>query len=130
MPTEKRSPTATAVEVANWNDPTKAYASDNTYAYSDTKGSMQDYYNYGFDIPAGSTINSVKVKVEHYESTTNVYLRVKVSWDGGVSWGPWHNVPNRLTETIDEVDVSEDTEWTPEKLNDTNFRVKIGVVIT
>jgi len=118
----EKSPSQTAVQVAGWTDPTKAYVSDDDYAYSATEGAKQDYYGYGFAIPTGSTIDQVLVRVEHYDSDTEWYMAIKVSPDDGVTWGGWHTLPSRLSEKIDEVDVTADFAWTPEKL--ANLRVK------
>jgi len=124
MPTETRSPTANELgNTTGWTNPSNAHVSDNQYASCPTYGVCKtNYKNYGFNIPAGSTINSVKVKVEHYEGADDV-IQVEVSWDGGITWGPLHEVPLRTVEGIDAIDVTGDTAWTPAKLSDANFKV-------
>ena len=86
MTTETRSPTANELgNATGWTNPSNAHASDNQYASCPTYGVCKtNYKNYGFTIPSGSTINSVKVKVEHYEGVDDV-IQVKVSWDGGIT---------------------------------------------
>jgi hypothetical protein len=120
----ENSPSSTGTIVNQWVNPTRAYTSDNLYAEGQSDGYEQDYSDYGFNIPSGSAINQVLVKVEHKE---DAYWRllVKVSWDGGATWGPVHTLPERSTETLDTVDVTGDTSWTPEKLSDANFKVVV-----
>ncbi len=119
----EKSPTSTGQIVNQWVNPTNAYAPDG-YAEGQSDGYEQDYGDYGFTVPSESTINSVLVKVEHYEDS-NWRLIVKVSWDGGASWGSPHTLPERSSETADTVDVTGDTSWTPEKLSDANFKVVV-----
>lgn len=58
----------------SWGDPDKAKASDNSYTASGPQSSGSDYLvatNFGFSIPAGSTINGVTVAVER-KSSSNI----------------------------------------------------------
>ena len=61
-----KSPTATGSASNSWTNPTNAYTSDNQYAIEATAGEMQDYYNFGFNVPIGATINGIEVAVEGY----------------------------------------------------------------
>jgi MSHA biogenesis protein MshQ len=69
----------TTVGTLTWANPTRAYASDNSYATAvatSATGTQLTHYlkctGYGFNIPAGATINGITVGVERkISSTTN-----------------------------------------------------------
>jgi hypothetical protein len=120
----EKSPTINYVIYLGWVDPEEAYASDDKWAAGETDGLEHGFRGYGFDIPSNQQIDAVKIKIEHQDEIGwRVY--VAVSWDGGNTWGPGHEVPNRTSDTVDVVDVTNDTNWTPNKLSDTNFRVAV-----
>jgi hypothetical protein len=52
-------------------------------------------------------------------------IRVDVSWDGGSSWSSKQTTTTTGTETTYWYDVTSATAWTPTKLDDTNFRVRV-----
>ena len=52
-------------------------------------------------------------------------IRVDVSWDGGTSWSTKQATTLTLSETTYWYDVTGATSWTPEKLNNTNFRTRV-----
>jgi len=122
-PEVEKSPTSTGLVISQWHFPTNAYTSDNAYAVGGEDDAQQDYGDYGLDIPSGSIIDQVLVRVEHKEEGGFWQIYITVSWDGGTTWGTLHEVPIALTERIDEVDVSADTDWTPQKLSNANFKV-------
>lgn len=55
-------------------------------------------------------------------------IRVNVSWDGGTNWSSQQTTGLTSTETTYWYDVTSATAWTPEKLNDTNFKVRVDAV--
>jgi len=130
-PTETRGPTAHTIIVSNWSSPEQAYTSNNSYAQSATEGATTRYYNYGFEIETGATITQVEVGVEGYELDPSYEVcDVRVSWDGGVTWGPWRDAGLDSLESTKWVDVTADTTWTPAKLTDTNLRVDLRSTLT
>ena len=58
------SPTATGYNQNDWNTPENAYNSNDQYAVAGGWNSGQDYYNFGFSIPSGSTIKGIEIKLE------------------------------------------------------------------
>lgn len=62
--TEWRSPTATGRRYNEWDTPENAYSSDDQYAVANTWYDSQDWYNFGFNIPSGSTIDGIEIKLE------------------------------------------------------------------
>lgn len=67
---------ANAVVTTGWTSPTNAYADDGVYATAAPGKNLSVTSDFGFpafttsDIPAGSTINSVTIEIQHKESTT------------------------------------------------------------
>ena len=47
-----------------WTNPTRAFASDNSYATDSTNGHQQGYSNFGFAIPSGATIQGIQITTE------------------------------------------------------------------
>jgi hypothetical protein len=52
-------------------------------------------------------------------------IRVDVSWDGETSWSSKQTTNLNGAETTYWYDITGVTSWTPEKLNDTNFRTRV-----
>lgn len=65
-----------------WTNPTNALTSNNSYAtYTGTGQAVLTLGSYGFNIPAGSTINGIQVTVEGSSSgsnATNRTIRVEI----------------------------------------------------
>ena len=115
-------------ESCQWFFPTNAYASDDNRAFevSNEHTCIWKGYHFQEDIPAGATINQVVVKCEGYVSVAgDEDVKVRVSWDGGSSWGPWRALDFGINESTKQKDVTSDTTWTRDKLSDTNFRVQL-----
>ena len=116
-----------------WSNPTNAYADSGTSAnvISSSPPSSHTFYGYGFNIPAGSTIQQVRVRYDAWitprtGNQSNDYLWVYVSWNGGINWSP-HQVNGNLTqsETTYWYPVTGATTWDATKLNDSNLRVRV-----
>lgn len=109
-----------------WFLPQNAYQSDNQYTFTSTKGAVMIYYDYGFQnvIPSDATIDEVLVGLEHYETTSSYAIDVRLSWDGGNTWSDYARVSS-TEEVLDWLNATGLTDWTPEKLSDENFRVKL-----
>ncbi len=55
---------------------------------------------------------------------TNGYLDIKASVDGGKTFGSSHVVRGKFGEQVYLIDMTGDFEWTDDKLNSTNLRIK------
>jgi hypothetical protein len=110
-----------------WTNPTYAYSSNNQRASESTANQYVTYKNYGFQdsIPSGATIDNVYVKCEGYVSIGTQSVYGYVSYDGGTSWTGAHNFFLTTSESTKTWDVTSITAWNRDKLNDTNFRVKL-----
>jgi hypothetical protein len=92
-------------------------------------GSPDDtaWRNFGFAL-GSDTINMVEVGVEWFRNNTAPILNVTVSWDGGTTWATNQTASNKSADddTVEFLDFTAATAWTPAKLNDANLRVRIG----
>lgn len=118
-------------------NPEKAYGDGGGSAANRNNGTVGDltdrhiYYNYGFNIPSGSTIQGIEVqlnwwldKVEGQNS-----MSVDLSWDGGTSW------TDALTDTTQTkkqhtfiLGGASDTwgrTWAADDFSNDNFRVRL-----
>jgi carboxypeptidase T len=148
-----RSPTAQAAVTSSSGDnngfqtnAANALVDDGLYAVDTNSGSNNNtsctnagkdrhvFSNYGFNIPAGSTIQGIEVKLNsRVDSTTgSPRLCVQLSWNGGASWTTALTSATLSTnETIYTVGGVTNTwgrAWTSTDFNDANFRVRLVMV--
>ncbi|MDO8613335.1 MAG: hypothetical protein Q7R32_11020 [Dehalococcoidia bacterium] len=95
------------------------------------------FYNYGFSIPAGQTINGIEVRLDAWADSTsgNPAMCVELSWDGGATWTTAKTSPNLTTAEATYILGSATDAWgrTWNSANDftnANFRVRITNVAT
>ncbi|MCJ7509918.1 MAG: hypothetical protein MUP14_03405 [Dehalococcoidia bacterium] len=148
-----RSPAAEAAVTSSSGDnngfqttPANAFADDASYAEdpsSGTSGSSSctstardrhQFYTYGFDIPSGSTINGIKVRLDAWVDLgiDNPKMCVQLSWDGGTNWTtatPARTTANltnsQQTYSLGSVGDSWGHTWSPTEFDDANFRLRI-----
>ena len=85
--TEQRNPGAC---VGQWTNCFGAVFDGGLFSYTSQNNRIGFWQNYGFSIPAGSTINSVTVRADFWASRTSGFIGVQVSNNSGASWGPTH----------------------------------------
>ncbi len=93
-----------AVTAGAWSNPTKAYASDGTYATASADGSQQIWKGFAFgSFQPGALFDGVGLNLEVKIGTFNAACSVKaeVSWDGGGHWG---SSPDLATPTASKTD--------------------------
>lgn len=81
-----------------WTNPTNAYSSDEVFAQTPkgTTDCRQDFYNFGFNVPTGATINGIEVTLEMYaDKADRCYIKSKIGWNDQIG------------------DVSDDEKWLP-----------------
>jgi len=121
-----KSPTA---ESGVWTNPINAYSSDNNYAdqYRTDSGTYaQDYTGFGFDIPAGSTIDGIEVRTEAYgDGAPTINLQLK--YTGNVTtaknqiWGTGEDIRTSGGSS----DLWEYGSWTTDIINAAGFGVRL-----
>jgi hypothetical protein len=142
------SPAANAPETGGDGDgfqtnPTKAYIQDSTYAVDSNSGSgtgtsctgadkdKHQFYNFGFSVPSGATINGIGVNLyAKADSTANTPMMcVQFSWDGGNTWTTPKSTSTLTTSNASyTLGSSSDTwgrTWSSSDFSDSNFRMRI-----
>ena len=71
MPFLELPPISTAVVAAGWQDPTNAYAFDNSYAYSETSTAEQSY-DYQAALTGSEVIDKVFARIKYIPKLTGV----------------------------------------------------------
>lgn len=125
------SPSANA-EGANWINEHFAYSSDDWHA---TMGVVSggfhkvQYYNYSFALE-DADIEEVYVYFEHRSSVyPNDTCEVRLSRNGGSSWGDWIDVDVEPLEATYEVNMTDYFAWVGSDFSNDNFRVGVQVDI-
>jgi len=125
-------------------NPTNAFADGGSYAEDVDSGtaSSQDcastgrdrhrFYNYGFTIPDGQTINGIEVRLDAWVyliTTGNPKMCVDLSWDGGTTWTATKTTANLTTSqqtyTLGSVSDPWGHTWSSTQFSDANFRLRI-----
>ncbi|MFH2137115.1 MAG: DUF2341 domain-containing protein [Candidatus Omnitrophota bacterium] len=115
----------------SFTNPTYAYANDTSRARSSNTLTHQ-YYNYGNNIPAGSTIMGIEVKLDAYASTTSglSQAQIELSWNAGTNFTTTGKItPDMITSEVTYIlGGPADTwgrAWTLSELSNANFRVRM-----
>ena len=119
-----------SVPTGTWSNVTDAYLSDNTYAYTSTDELMQQYGDYGFNIPSTATVTKVEAGYEAY-TADNEKIGITLSWNNGTSWATEYSSPPLETtdpDTVTWVDFTAATNWTVNELSNANFRTRAKTI--
>lgn len=145
-----RSPTVNAAETSSAGDnngyqtsPGNAHGDDTLNAVDTDSGSntgtsctgtdkdKHRFYDYGFSIPGGSTVNGIEVRLDaRADSTTGTpRICVQLSWDGGTTWTAAKTSAN-LTTTLATYTLGNATDtwgraWNVNAFSNANFRVRL-----
>lgn len=124
-------------------NPTRAYSSNTSYATDNNSGSgtgtnctgadkdKHRFYNYGFSIPTGATIDGIEVRLDGKAdgTTGSPKFCAQLSWDGGTTWTTAKTTSNLTTSNATYVlGTASDTwgrTWADANFSDSNFRVRI-----
>ncbi len=145
-----RSPTAQAAETSGAGDnngfqtnPTNAFVDDGLYAVDTNSGSgtstsctstqkdKHRFYNYGFSLPGGASIQGIEVRVNGRVDSTSGSPKVcvQLSWDGGTTWTAAKTTGTLATaEASYTVGGAADTwgrTWSAAELGDGTLRVRL-----
>lgn len=120
--TETKSPTTTT---GKWENPENAYEDDSNPASSNKDKDMQNYGRYGFAIPNGSQIISVRVGLDVW-TNEDEEIFLYVSTDGGNSWvKSWSSGQLPKVETTFWIDITSWTKWAVENINNDMIWTKV-----
>lgn len=143
-----KSPTSNSVDTGGDGDgyasnPTRGYTNNSSFAVDtnsgsgigiDCAGSDKDkhrYYNYGFTMPTGATINGIEVRLDARADsiTGQPKICVQLSWDGGVTWTDPKSTSDLTTNEASYIlGDSADTwgrTWNDTNFTNTNFRLRV-----
>lgn len=142
-----QNPSSTGETYTEWTSPTNAYSSNDSDASADpSRGEEeQDYYDFGFSVPSGATIDGIEVSIEGESDerltsdpvgTYTSDVKVRLSWDSGSSWTSWDQkddiFPNDTgTDTTEIWGTATSTwsrTWSDTEFSNANFRVHAYVV--
>ncbi len=106
--------------------------SGNSLSCASTARDRHLYNNYGFSIPAGSTINGIEVRLDAWSDATsgNPAMCVELSWNGGTSWTAAETTATLGTSqasfTLGAAGDTWGRSWTASTdFTDANFRIRI-----
>jgi hypothetical protein len=87
------------------------------------------YYNYGFSIPGGVTVNGIEVRLEVELDNATGYICTQLSWDGGVTWTASKQTPNLggspAVYTLGSAADAWDRSWSASEFANSTFRVRV-----
>jgi hypothetical protein len=89
------------------------------------------FYNYGFTIPSGSTIDGIEVRLDAWVDLgiDNPKMCVELSWDGGTTWTSAKTTANltasQQTYTLGSVSDNWGRPGSSTDFSDANFRLRI-----
>jgi Flp pilus assembly protein TadG len=70
-----------------WTSPNGALADGGSTHANNATGAQQGYGNFGFSVPAGSTISGIEVRVKARSTdTSGCSIGVQLSWNDGTNW--------------------------------------------
>lgn len=81
------------------------------------------WYNYGINTGNGAIIHNVAVRADFFSSKPSGFINVRVSGDGGKTYGPSHIVGGNTAEQTFLIDVTNDAVWNGSMLS--NFPVNV-----
>jgi hypothetical protein len=115
---------------SGWSGGVNVRISDNLRTSANSKDDKVEYYDFGFGIPAGATIDGIEVEVEGYTTSTR-QIEVSLSGDNGANYTASQTTSLAIgvaSEGVDSLGGPADLWggiWTPDTFADGNFRVKL-----
>ena len=92
------------------------------------------FFNYGFSIPVGATINGIEVRLDAWADSTagTPQICVELSWNGGTTWTAAKTTAAlTATQATYMLGSASDTwgrTWSAAELSNANFRVRLTMV--
>src|SRR3989338_10927402 len=109
-----------------WTDCANAFTDNgqNTYAIvtnAFNKSIILEGYN--LTVACNSNIESLKIRADFFVNSLNTYTKIKVSRDGGITYGPDHSILGTYSETPYWIDITNDFPWTAPDLEKGKFKI-------
>ena len=98
----------------------------------DGAGDRHKFSGFNFNVPAGSTITGIQVRLDWWLNSINGTnnIEVELSWDGGMNWTTIKTASNESVSVNNSTVLGHPGDtwgrtWTTDELNDTNFVIRI-----
>ncbi len=121
---ENRSPSTCS---GAWSSCANAFTDDSsraTASVNDQNKKSGIWRNYNLLIPQSATIEKVYLRADFFAKFNNGYLDIKISNDGGLTYGPSHIIGGNTQEKDYLIDVTNDRTWSPSSLNNEKLIVQ------
>ena len=127
-----KSPSATGDDYGQWTRPEDAYISDDQEADENTLNQKQDWYDFGFVIPAGCSIDGIEVSIEARKAGDGSNgADVEISWGGGSTYtSTGYDFIASLSEQIFTLGGLGNTwgrTWAVSDFSNANFRIRLNM---
>ena len=125
------TPTAAGDDVDEWSNPTKAFVSDDDWSKEKYNGEQQDWYNFGFGIPAGAVIDGIEAEIEgRHQNGSESGVTIELSWDGGATYtaSGYGYITSDTSDVVRTFGGAADgwgRAWADTELSDANFRLRV-----
>jgi hypothetical protein len=124
-----KKPGNTGTPDNEWTNGSNALASDGVYATAASTNLRQSYYNFGFSIPTGNSIQGIAVKLDASGTTADGTIDVALSWDNGSSYTSAKATPTLAgSDIVYTVGGPADTwgrPWLPAEFNNGTFILRV-----
>jgi hypothetical protein len=123
-------PTATGSPLNEWTNGGNAFSSDDAYATTGVLNSRQDYADFGFNIPSGSTIAGIEVSIEASAAIADTGpVDISLSWNAGTNYTAVKSTPTLTTsDTNYTLGGATDTwgrAWSSSEFSNANLRLRV-----
>ena len=111
-----------------WSSCANAFADDSSRATASTKSSSKTgiWRNYNLIMPLSATIEKVYLRADFFANAKNGYLDIKVSNNGGLTYGPSHIIGGNTAEKAYLIDITNDRNWSVSSLNNENLIINVN----
>ncbi len=87
------------------------------------------FYNYGFTVPTGATVNGIEVRVDVELDNAAGFICTELSWDGGTTWTSARQTANLTaspaTYIVGGAADAWGRSWSSSDFSNTNFRIRL-----
>ncbi len=111
----------------NWISCFNAFTNNGKSAYTTAKSTLNKtivFEGYNLEISDGKP-KSLRIRTDFFASKPKTYISVKVSGDGGVTYGPEHKIRGTTSEKRYWIDITNDFPWTSSNLEKGKFKVSV-----
>jgi len=125
-----KAPGLSIPTTGQFTNPNNAFSQDRVYA-SCTSAKSQQYANFGFSLPPGSSLQGIQIDVTGYCDNSDAYITASLSSNGGTSFSAGKTTTsfkghNNMTNSLGGNTDLWGTTWSVNYFSDLNFRLKLN----